>query len=328
MGSWSVYCETSKIAITAGDECVLLPIKKNSGNNGYMPFIPATLPIFGDYNDYGGMENILENGNTKLIEEHFGITIEDFVILFVDGHLTYNRGEASEIKSRVKNWDEIKDWNFMWLNREVYDFMSTCVQGYYGAGHLDFGNKEILELIGFEYIGKTTDKRYDQHYRFNDVDFKSDGTWLHTMNNESIFSFNGDYSSLSKHVTIPEDKKWIEEKSMRQLWLFLDDKKAKDLLFTYMGRRERDIFEEVELNLMFGFQKKEYKTLLSKYVRDFRDYGDLLCGLNTYVGNLHCMSSSCVPYTKYLTPQCGEHAEHQLFLDKFSQINSSKIEEY
>ena len=119
MGSWSVYCETSKIAITAGDECVILPIRKNTGR-GYQPNMPACLPIFGTYNDYGGMEDIIEDENTKLIESHFGITIDEFVVLFVDGHLTYNREEADEIKGRINCWEELEDWNFMWINREVY----------------------------------------------------------------------------------------------------------------------------------------------------------------------------------------------------------------
>lgn len=59
MGSWSVYCGISNIAITAGKECVLLPIKPNKGE--YLPYLPATLPIFGKYDDYGGLENIVED---------------------------------------------------------------------------------------------------------------------------------------------------------------------------------------------------------------------------------------------------------------------------
>jgi hypothetical protein len=47
MGSWSVYCGVSNISITDGNECVLLPLKKNDGYHGYLPYLPATLPIFG-----------------------------------------------------------------------------------------------------------------------------------------------------------------------------------------------------------------------------------------------------------------------------------------
>lgn len=51
MGSWSVYCGISRMSITSGDECVFLPLKKGYGE--YLPYYPATLPIYGTYDDYG-----------------------------------------------------------------------------------------------------------------------------------------------------------------------------------------------------------------------------------------------------------------------------------
>lgn len=67
MGSWSVNCGISNITITAGTECVLLPLKTNENGEGYLPYLPATLPIFGEYDDYGGIENIIEDdGQTSV----------------------------------------------------------------------------------------------------------------------------------------------------------------------------------------------------------------------------------------------------------------------
>jgi hypothetical protein len=54
MGSWSVSCGISNIAITAEQECVLLPLKKSVGID-YHQYQPAALPIFGRYDDYGGI---------------------------------------------------------------------------------------------------------------------------------------------------------------------------------------------------------------------------------------------------------------------------------
>jgi hypothetical protein len=54
-GSWSVYCGISNISITSGNDCVLLPLKETNGE--YHRYSPATLPIFGKYNDYGGIEH-------------------------------------------------------------------------------------------------------------------------------------------------------------------------------------------------------------------------------------------------------------------------------
>ena len=317
MGSWSVYCEVSKIAITAGDECILLPIKRNKGRVGYLPYLPATLPIFGNYDDYGGLEDIIEDNNTKLIEEHFGITIDEFVTLFVDGE------EASIISKNMLNYDELSEWNFMWINRDIYEFMSNYANTD-SIGHLEFGNHDILTLIGFEHIGSSKDERFNRIYRINDEDFMSDGTWLQTKKGNSIFNFDGQYNALSKYVDIPEDKKWIANQSMNQLWMFLSDNKIKSNLLRVLGGKEIDSFER----FISRQTKPNNKTLLDKYTNNIREYGDLLCGLTLFRNNLHCMSNTFLPYTKYITPQCGDHREHQVFLDKFSEINKSKIREY
>jgi len=47
MGSWSVYCEISKITITSGKRMALIPLKKNTDHVGYSQWVPATLPIIG-----------------------------------------------------------------------------------------------------------------------------------------------------------------------------------------------------------------------------------------------------------------------------------------
>ena len=51
-------------------------------NNGEEVFFkPAMFPIFGDYDDYGGMENIQEDDNTKTLEKHFdSIQLDEYRI--------------------------------------------------------------------------------------------------------------------------------------------------------------------------------------------------------------------------------------------------------
>lgn len=41
--------------------------------------IPLSMPIFGDYNDYGGIENIVESPVTRKLEEFFGYNIDSIV---------------------------------------------------------------------------------------------------------------------------------------------------------------------------------------------------------------------------------------------------------
>ncbi|MEK6829724.1 MAG: hypothetical protein AABY15_06410 [Nanoarchaeota archaeon] len=108
MGSFNVACSISNISINCGTKIAFIPLlpsemnetignKYNkfnlkpgyvflepsanwvSNEGGYQFYKPFSLPIFGEYNDYGGIENIEENITSKAITEYFGITIEEFV---------------------------------------------------------------------------------------------------------------------------------------------------------------------------------------------------------------------------------------------------------
>ena len=334
MGSWSVYCGISQISITSGKKCVLLPLKKTSSGSSYLPYMPATLPIFGEYDDYGGMENIEQTENTKFIEEYFECDIQSFC-----NYLTC--GDDDMIPSK-----ELKSMKSMFIDRQVYDFMSSTVGDEYdGKGHLDFGDECILKLLGFEYIGENNNgqvhdpKRFNQEWKFGDELFYSDGTWLqHSQsdNRGSIYFFNHKYNSLMDHITVPEDKMWIGDKTMWQLWSILDDSKKVEKLsyildVPYSDYRFDHILskypDEVQKVLKEnGYEEpKKSKSIAHKYIKNIDIFGDGLAELVTIRHNLHCMSGYFAPYVQYLTPQCGEFKQHQIFLDKFSEINKTYI---
>lgn len=332
MGSWSVYCGISRITIRSGQRCVLLPLKKSTIND-YIPYLPATLPIFGEYDDYGGIENIEENENTKMIEKHFNCTIHDFAYFFTRGCIS--SGDVDEDLSKNK---EIKDWTFMFIDREVYDFMGNYVpSGWNGGGSLEFGNPKILELIGFNYIGEKepvneNDKRYKYVWELKGEKFYSDGEWLH-HDKGNVYNFSGDCSScLSDYIEIPEDKKWIGEKAMWQLWEHLDEDGRAKHLFRILGRDYSDwMFHNrfaVSMKSMAGVLNvpDEPKTLLDKYLKDVPTFGKWMCELTTIRHNMHCMSGYFEPHQLYLTPQCGEYEDHQVFLNKFAEINQAIVD--
>jgi hypothetical protein len=108
MGSFNVSCSMSSISIGCGTKVAFIPLlpsemgitigrKYNKynlspgvvflppsanwvSNEGAFQFYkPFSLPIFGEYNDYGGIENVEDNITAKVIKEYFGITIEEFV---------------------------------------------------------------------------------------------------------------------------------------------------------------------------------------------------------------------------------------------------------
>jgi len=76
MGSYNVACSVSNISIRSGDPVAFIPLevakypyKIGDGNHTLIYsncfYAPATLPIFGEYDDYGGVENIIRDKNLQ-----------------------------------------------------------------------------------------------------------------------------------------------------------------------------------------------------------------------------------------------------------------------
>jgi hypothetical protein len=349
MGCWSVSCGISNIAITSGNKCCIIPLKENQGT-GYHSHQIAALPIFGVYNDYGGLEHIEEDDNTRLIEEHLGITIEEFVTFLVDGKHTYNREEATEVQVKFEDredykvWKEVKDWNFMWVDRQVYDFMTHNYNDW-EKGHFDMGTPEMLKLFGFEFIEETDNnpthdpKRYRYHWRRGGLDVYSDKHYMQTgKGSGAIYRMNGgEYKDgLENLIDIPKELDYLRDMTSWEAWRLLGKSQVKqELGFVMGGRYEDDLMEafredfiEEGKELSIDFLRKYPKPpvlLHKKYMNDLEKFGDRLAGLVNVYRNLHPMSGEIRPYTLYLTPQCGEHAHHQILLEKFAEINKSYI---
>jgi len=330
MGSWSVYCGVSNISITSGNDCVLLPLKKNTSHQGYIPYLPATLPIFGRYDDYGGLEDIVEDDNTKLIASHFGLPIHDFCQYFTRGCI---REDEDDFPVQLKGVKEIKKWKFMFMDRKVFDFMSTHNSDLYG-GH-DLGNKGLLTALGAKYLGKfpKKDKRHKYFWDLNGLELKSDGSWLDT----AADSRNGMiYSHDPKELVevLSEDKIEILRTPPEFLWKEYGTKYVSDRMYWILGV---DSHYHITLDLLKGMSDRKAtefaknmgmstnNTLEKKYINKFDLFGDSVAKLLRIRHNMHCFSQYFNPYVLYLTPQCGEYEAHQKVLEKFAEINKSYI---
>ncbi len=370
MGSWSVSCGISNIAITSGDDCVLLPLKENKSSE-YHKYQPATLPIFGQYNDYGSMEDIIEDDNTKLIEEYFGVTIDEFVTFLVDGKFTYEREEAEEVQEKINHLDEIKEWRFMWIDRKAYEAMLTDVDEWH-KGYGDYGTPEMLKLLGFEKIAESkTFENYDPK-RFTQLwinkdgfEFYSDGQTLLTTGKGGkkkdmyVYHFgHGDEYSIETYVDVPKELDYLKGVNQLKTWRLMDETKRNEEYGWVMGSRyefdrfsmrmdtllnelmqtildknpdeltEEDKVQLEKLKVQVEKQKIEAKAnerLHRKYYSNFDQWGDRLSDMAQLVKNLHPMSIQLLPHTLYLTPQCGEHKQHQFFLNRFAEINYVKM---
>jgi len=325
MGCWSVCCGISNIAITDGNECVILPLKKNKSLE-YREWQPATLPIFGEYNDYGGMDDIVKDDNTAMIENHFGISIEEFVTFLVDGKHTYDRDEAKEVYEKIKNNKELEDWRFMWIDKKVYDYMIVFNDKYH-KGYMDYGTKEMLTIMGFTKvksaeINNYDPKRFKELWKKGDVELYSDGKTLLNKKNNYIYHFgHGDETSIETYFDVPENLQHLKNQSKVESWRFLSTGNRFELLGGILG----DKYEFGYYDSVFNPSKKRNisEKIYNKYMNDLDTFGDRIANLWVLNSNLHPMSGQLVPHTLYLTPQCGEYNRHQEILEKFAEINKS-----
>lgn len=127
MGSFNVACSVSRISLSVGMPTVYLPLElskfhekiENPINSLIYPwcyYSPYTLPIFGEYGDYGRIENIEKDENVKWLEEWFQCPIED---------ITENRGKDKEGNPKFSSQG-------MFVHREIWDVMIKKQTNEYG----------------------------------------------------------------------------------------------------------------------------------------------------------------------------------------------------
>jgi len=113
MGSYNIACSISKVSIGGGTDIVYIPLeiakypyKIGDGNNTLIYpwcfYSPVILPIFGKYDDYGGIEDIIRDKNVEYIENYFETDIQSII----------------NIDTKVKPIS-----SGMFVHRKIYDFM-------------------------------------------------------------------------------------------------------------------------------------------------------------------------------------------------------------
>lgn len=89
MGSFNVGCGISNLSINEGDKMGFVILKKSSplvrsdvtmGHRSNLDyFMPVLPPIYGMYGDYGRMEDIERSVTVEIIEDKFGMPVDDFM---------------------------------------------------------------------------------------------------------------------------------------------------------------------------------------------------------------------------------------------------------
>jgi hypothetical protein len=333
MGCWSVSCGISNLSIVAGQKCVVLPIRRElSINPLYDPkWVAATLPIYGTYDDYGGIEDIEENENTKLIEKHFNVPIHDFVYFFTRGCIS-----IEDTLQVLQDNKEIKDWSFMFIEREFFDFMCSHNYDDYDASRYD----DIkLKLLGFKPLG---DNQYEKQGKIFTL---KDGRYLllgskRIMGVNSSEDDNPSLPSLTNLVDLTPEETYIAKSHKYQLWRHYYDKDRKCFIGEektdyIVGEDDAQYFKETLLECVgiscwtirdyVRYPDDILSGLKKNYIKDMVIYGDELSKLTKLRQNLREMSGSFRPHELYVTEQSGSHDNHQVILEKIVEINKQYI---
>lgn len=203
MGCFNVSCGISGISMYC-DDAVLIPLlparyaprgeaTKNAGfvltganivsNEGVQVlYYPMTLPIFGNMDSYGRLENIEKDANTECIEKFFDMDISKFADSVASG----------ENFDTVLGWKKFDDEYLkyaagMYVHREIWDHFSAVSydefgkpnQSAYDDGYL---TDEALALVGFRFVAEDKSRqRYNRlmtRVDMPEVQIYSDDRWI------------------------------------------------------------------------------------------------------------------------------------------------------
>jgi hypothetical protein len=240
MGHFSHTCSLTGLPITGGDDVVLVPfVPRSSAYDNEMThlrkfgttymcsndatrifFLPCMFPIKGKYDDYGGLEDIVETDATKIAEEHFGLSIQEVVNIMTCGRKDDGYSDAldpirDETKQQrdedgdlapnyKKKFEPLLRMSAMWVRREIYDQLES-ISSADEYDKIDLGNPKLLESFGFkEMKEKGTDERYNRQFKKGKLIVNSDGTWIN-VKGESIYTIN-QFATYCERMKEPLDE--------------------------------------------------------------------------------------------------------------------------
>lgn len=188
MGCWNGTCMISNLPIISGEKIKLVLLQSGYnpnviGHSGYVysneVLAPAFLPISGEYNDYGGIENIIEDWNYKIVDKYlktkFGKILEidgdvndDWELIdFIDGiergepkykvNEDFTKCNLSSVMIRQDIWDVCvtnqSNGGEFW-NEDKYDAKDDDTIPYHVNGNIFFNRHfdKFIESLGGKYF--------------------------------------------------------------------------------------------------------------------------------------------------------------------------------
>lgn len=360
MGCFNVSCGVSGISMY-GDRAVLFPlipyhyikdgiirldtgafIASNEGCN--TTYENLTLPIFGNMNSYGSLENIEKDDNVECIEKAFGMNIVDFA----ESVSTPFDDRAGELK--LDKIGTIKNVAGMYVHRDIYDVMIKTEVGESGkdewsilGGFCGELSTYVLGLIGFKQDSVLDGERYKyvmKNAEFPEVVIYTDGDFIKLEISgkiyESVYTLGKIIEEIENNTDkrFGDDVKLILENNHRHLVLldetldeYLDDlKNLEESLFNFKNE-----YLYSKLSLTNNFNKNGRKIFDALYIEKLKnkktsyDIKKAYADLQSFKHNLFSVNKMFGPtFNGY---QHGNHFAHKLVAEKTLEILNEKIKE-
>lgn len=364
MGSWDICCSLSGLHIGCGDAAVLIPLKTKQdlydneyeslrkvgrpsycSNNAYQVlFEEPFFPIKGIYDDYGTISDLEKNEHTRLLEEYYGLTLEQIVAVLTDGRkdiaLKDEYSSANQIldKNNPRHMQLIS-YSITWIHGDLYEKLAAIKDG-----NIYCGNHNLLLDLGFTYQGIDSNRqRYNKLYTKGNYSIYSDGTWLHSDDNESLYnpeSFKAHVNKSKEDIDITQLQ---NSSSYEQIWKYgLSDKETRlefELLHMFGLESSTVVSEHMIQSLQNdidtgkddGFsarwlqeiKNKEINSTLLKAAKNGADLQSVVCDWNTVRSYYFILGRYLQPIGT--APQCGEPEQIKTVLELALEIVNKEI---
>jgi hypothetical protein len=193
MGHFTHNCKLTGLPITGGQPAVLIVMKPQhslydnseehlqkygstymcSNDGPRLKYFPVWFPIKGDYNDYGGMEDIIEDVNTNALEEYYGLTIQDLMNIITSGRK--DDGYDESLKVIKKPIEYPSDWVKDEKHIQYYSRTQNDPQPFDGRYPQAPGKKFKVYRDG-KYI-EASKEEYDADYLLINEHYQRYNTW-------------------------------------------------------------------------------------------------------------------------------------------------------
>jgi len=157
-----------------------------SNDGTKMKFTPVWFPLKGHYDDYGGLERIQKTENTRIIEEYYGLTIEEIVAIVCsgrkddgyDGALNVIKKPVVIPEDRVEGED-----HFNFYQRTQNDPMPFGNGVYPDVGN---GGKKPWRIFRDGKLVSGTKKEYDADFKLIHEQYARYNAWKESGNSDPL----------------------------------------------------------------------------------------------------------------------------------------------